>query len=337
MRIAVTPGCPAGIGPEVVTAALAHAALDDERVRCTFLGPAELLSWAAEIVGVTAEVLPGEILRVRLAANGHERIVDIEEHAPLEVPKGPYGAVDEAALRFQREALLAAVRGAREGRFHAVVTGPVRKPALQDVEGHAFPGQTELFHHFLGGDDEEPLMCFTGGPFVLGLATVHVPLREVSEALTPARLRLCLRRLEDATRRVLGVEAPRLAVLGVNPHAGEGGLLGSEEKDVVIPALEEARAEGLLVDGPLPADGFFASLRHRAPDAVPHGVLAMHHDQGLAPYKLLAEGKGVNLTWGLTLPRTSPDHGTADDLAHKGVADPSSTTAALELAARLIA
>jgi 4-hydroxythreonine-4-phosphate dehydrogenase len=332
----VTPGCPAGVGPEVVAAALARAVFDDESIACTFLGPAELLSWAAAIVGVRAEVLPGEPVRVRLAANGRERVLEVEEHAPLQVREGPYGPVDEAALRFQREALLAAVEGAREGRFHAIVTGPVRKPALQDVRGHAFPGQTELVHHFLGADEDEPLMCFTGGPFVLGLATVHLPLREVSDALTRERLRLCLRRLADATRRVLGVDAPRLAVLGLNPHAGEGGLLGHEEQDVIRPALEEARAQGFLVEGPLPADGFFASLRHRAPGAVPQGVLAMHHDQGLGPYKLLAEGRGVNLTWGLKVPRTSPDHGTADDLAGMGVADASSTKAALELAARLV-
>lgn len=274
---------------------------------------------------------------MRLSLEGRERVVACEEHAPLQVRNGPYGPFDEAALAFQREALLAAARGAKEGRFDAIVTGPIRKQALQDVEGRAFPGQTELLHHYLGADDDEALMCFAGGPFVLGLATVHVPLREVTTTLATARVELCLSRLDDAASRVLGAATPRLVVLGVNPHAGEGGLLGTEERDVLVPALDDARARGLHVEGPLPADGFFASLARRAPDALPHGVLAMHHDQGLAPYKLLAGGKGVNLTWGLVVPRTSPDHGTADDIAGKGVADPSSTTAALELAARLVA
>jgi 4-hydroxythreonine-4-phosphate dehydrogenase len=124
-------------------------------------------------------------------------------------------------------------------------------------------------------------------------------------------------------------------VLGVNPHAGEGGLLGDDEERVVRPVIARARAEGVDVTGPLAADGFFAHLsRHRAGTA-PHGVMAMHHDQGLAPYKLLAGGAGVNLTWGLRVPRTSPDHGTADDIAGQGIADATSMTRALELAAAL--
>lgn len=333
IRIGVTAGCPAGIGPEVVASALARADLDDTRVTCAFFGPPELLLQGAKLAGISAERVEGA--RVRLKGDGRERLVDLEEHTPLRVPDGPYGPVDEAALRFQRDALLAAAKAASEGRLDAIVTGPVRKQALQDVEGRAYPGQTELLHHFLKADDDEPLMCFAGGPFVLGLATVHVPLREVTTTLTSARVRLCLSRLADAAARVLATDEPRLVVLGVNPHAGEGGLLGSEERDVLAPALADARARGLHVEGPLPADGFFASLKRRTNESMPHGVLAMHHDQGLAPYKLLAGGEGVNVTWGLVVPRTSPDHGTADDIAGRGVADASSTTAALALAARL--
>ncbi len=342
VRIALTPGCPAGIGPEVVAGALARAELDDESVRCQFLGPAGLLLRGAALLGIDAKELPGSVPLVRLSWQGRARDVECQAQRELStlLPRlaqtaGPYGPPDEAALRFQRDALVSAARLAKAGEVQAIVTGPVRKRALTSDAGGTFPGQTELLHHHLAADDDEPLMCFTGGPFVLGLATVHVPLREVTTRLTKARVRLCLERLTAASRRVMSVEEPRIVVLGVNPHAGEGGLLGDDEARVLEPVLSEARARGVVVDGPLPADGFFASLKRRTPDAMPHGVLAMHHDQGLAPYKLLAAGQGVNLTWGLTVPRTSPDHGTADDIAGQGLADPSSTIAALELAARL--
>lgn len=341
LRIGVTAGCPAGIGPEVVAGALSRATLDDESVTCVFLGPPELLQGGAALAGIAAERLPGSPDRVRLLAGAEQapersRVVECEHPAGLELRNVSYGRPDEHALHFQRNALVLAAEAARAGRLQAIVTGPVRKKALSDVLGRSFPGQTELLHHFLAADDDEPLMCFTGGPFVLGLVTAHVPLREVSGAVTPERLRVCLARLKGAAQRVMDVAQPRLAVLGVNPHAGEGGLLGDEEARVLEPVLREARGEGLVVEGPLPADGFFASLSRRQKDAMPHGVLAMHHDQGLAPYKMLGRGKGVNLTWGLTVPRTSPDHGTADDIAGRGVADASSTTAALELAAQLL-
>lgn len=335
IRIGVTAGCPAGVGPEVTAAAMLAADLDDNQVRCVFLGPASVLLRGAVVAGLHGEREAGSHTRVVLEREGRSRVIECEEHDDLRLDNVTYGHPDKAALRFQKAALLVAAEAASAGRVHAIVTGPIRKKALVDVSGRAFPGQTELLHHYLARDDRAPLMCFAGGPFVLGLATVHVPLQDVTAGITKERLELCLDRLSHAARRVMGVMTPRLCVLGVNPHAGEGGLLGTEERDVVSPVLEAARGRGTLVEGPLPADGFFAGVHRRTADTMPHGVLAMYHDQGLAPYKLLAKGHGVNLTWGLTVPRTSPDHGTADDIAGQGVADPSSTTAALELAAKL--
>lgn len=335
IRIGVTAGCPAGVGPEVTAAALLAADLDDDKVRCLFFGPADVLLRGAAVAGVHGEREPGSQTRVLLEREGRSRVIECEEHDDLRLTAASYGHPDEAALRFQRAALLVAAASASAGRVHAIVTGPIRKKALVDVDGRAFPGQTELLHHYLAADDRAPLMCFAGGPFVLGLATVHVPLKDVAAGITKERVELCLDRLSHAARRVMAVTTPRLCVLGVNPHAGEGGLLGTEELCVLSPVLDAARGRGTLLEGPLPADGFFAGVHRRTADTMPHGVLAMHHDQGLAPYKLLARGRGVNLTWGLTVARTSPDHGTADDIAGQGVADPSSTTAALELAARL--
>jgi 4-hydroxythreonine-4-phosphate dehydrogenase len=339
-RIGVTAGCPSGIGPEVMARALVRAQLPDEELRCLFIGPPNVLMLGAQVAGIEASLMSAagstHSSRVLLEHGDHRRFVECDEHSDLHLKMATFGEPDDAVLEFQKRALLASVEAAQFDRVHAIVTGPIRKRALLDVAGHRFAGQTELFHHYLHVDDDGPLMVFAGGPFLLGLCTVHVPLSRVSREITERRVATSLMRLDEVTRRVMGIERPRLAILGVNPHAGEGGLLGSEEHDVLEPALEHVRAKGLDVDGPLPADGFFANVARRGLDGLPHAVLAMHHDQGLAPYKMLTGGAGVNLTWGLQVPRTSPDHGTGDDIAGKGVADPSSTVAALELAARLV-
>lgn len=329
-RIALLAGCPAGVGPEVLARAVAEASLDDEP-ELFFVGPKALLLRGASLAGVTAKEHDEE---VELAGRFFARRVRCTEAPPLPSLPTP-GAPDEAALVFQREALLLAIEAARAGEVSALVTGPVRKRALV-VEGKQYPGQTELLSARLKRDDDPPLMCFWGGPFALGLCTVHLPLREVATAMTEARVESALRRLFEAAAALFCVERPRLCALGLNPHAGEGGLFGDEEARLIAPVLERLRKEGIDVEGPWPADGFFASVRRRSAEKMPHGVLAMFHDQGLGPYKILAEGRGVNLTWGLPVPRTSPDHGTADDVAGKGKADASSMTAALALAARLV-
>lgn len=244
------------------------------------------------------------------------------------------GVVDDDAITSQRDALVRACEAARRGEVQALVTGPVRKKALV-VDGIAWPGQTEICHHYLADDADPPLMVFAGGPFLLGLATVHLALRDVSAALTPHVVDVALARLHNAAMRLTRKRRPRLVVLGVNPHAGEGGLFGREEIDVVEPSIIRARQRGLLVDGPVPADGFFADVARGTQRKLADAVLAMHHDQGLAPYKLLVGGEGINITWGLRVPRTSPDHGTADALAGKGRASSASMQHALELAVQL--
>jgi 4-hydroxythreonine-4-phosphate dehydrogenase len=335
LTLGLTPGCPAGIGPEVLVRALARLDDDDAlpptlRVRF-FASPALLLQGAAR-AGVTA-ARDGETVvigRVRVACAVED------DHDPG--ARCRPGVVDEAALACQRDALLrACVAGAR-GDIHALVTGPTRKGALV-VAGEQFPGQTEFVHRHLHDDDGPPLMVFSGGSFVLGLLTVHVPLRDVSSLVTEAAVARAVTRLSEATQALMGIERPHVVVLGVNPHAGEGGLLGRDEVDVVEPALARLRARGVDVSGPVAADGFFADVaRHRRGTSTirsVHAVLAMHHDQGLGPYKLLAGGEAVNVTWGLRVPRTSPDHGTADALAGSGRADAGSMAAAIMTAVRL--
>ena len=344
-RIGVTAGCPAGIGPEVLARAVAEASLDDE-VELLLFGPASLLVRGAEMAGI-AVAQSGE--EVRLVSRWYERTVRCLGAPSLERLPAP-GRADDASLRFQKEALLEACRAAARGDVQALVTGPIRKRALQDVEGRSFPGQTELLHHYLKKDEGAPLMCFAGGPFVLGLATVHLPLRDVPDAITEARLEHALERLSEAARVVRArdskqdgaKEAVRVVVFGLNPHAGEEGLLGDEERRVIAPWIEQVRAEGAMagsveLEGPVGADGFFGAVHRTSEQELPDAVLAMFHDQGLAAYKVLAEGRGVNLTWGLRVPRASPDHGTADGLAGTGRADASSMASALELATRLAA
>lgn len=330
-RLGLTPGCPAGIGPEVLARALVDSELPPGTRLRFFSSPAVL-------------ALGAERARVRCTFDGTfialgrgRRTAQVEVAAPDPDDPGSRtraGKPDEAALRCQRDALVRACVAAAAGNLEALVTGPVRKHALV-FGGAAYAGQTEVFHALVAPEFPPPLMVFAGGPFVLGLATVHLPLRDVGDALTPALLDRALDHLHAATRKLSKKRAPRLVVLGVNPHAGEGGRFGREELDVVAPAIERARARGLRVAGPVPADGFYADhARGRAP---PDGVLAMHHDQALAPYKLLCAGEGVNVTWGLPVVRTSPDHGTADALAGKGTASWLSMRQALETAARLIA
>ncbi|MBH1989338.1 MAG: 4-hydroxythreonine-4-phosphate dehydrogenase PdxA [Myxococcaceae bacterium] len=225
--------------------------------------------------------------------------------------------------------LMEAVNRAQRGEIQGLVTGPVHKASLQKLDGQSYAGQTEFLHAYLGVDEEPPLMVFIGGPFVLGLATVHLPISKVSDALTKPLLRAKLHRLLKGSSEYFKKppQEVRVAILGLNPHAGESGLLGTEEIEVIEPVVAEFQNSGYRVRGPLSADGFW--LHHQGQyDA----VFSMYHDQGLGPYKLLAAGKAANVTWGLRIPRTSPAHGTADELVGTGLADSGS----LETAIRLI-
>lgn len=332
-QVALTSGCPAGVGPEVTARAVLALPAELE-VELVFFGAPSVLLRGARHAGIAAD------------ARG-DRVTLGERHvrcAGGDGWQGPPGAPDAAALAVQRASLESALAAAAAGEVHALYTAPIRKAALDGIDGQSWPGHTELLGARLG-TGHEVTMLFAGGPFLLALATVHVPLRQVADLVTSARIHQRLEHLADM-HRMLGTlggasasagagveEGPaRLTVLGLNPHAGEGGRLGTEERDVIAPALAAWQREGFVAEGPVPADGFFAELgRGRA---APAGVVAMAHDQGLAPYKLLAEGSAVNLTAGLSLLRTSPDHGTADAIAGQGCADARSAERALELAAR---
>lgn len=231
------------------------------------------------------------------------------------------------------ENLLEAIGLAQEGKIQALVTGPVHKSILQNIRGKSYPGQTELLHEYLAIDSKPPLMAFVGGPFVLGLATVHVPIQEVSKNITQENLSQKLERLITGTAQLLQKPESEVCVrvLGLNPHAGEDGLLGDEENFVIRPVIHTFQQKGFKISGPVPADGFWG-YGYKSPQI--DAVMAMMHDQGLGPYKLLTQGRAANITFGLKIPRSSPAHGTADDLVGTGRASAESLIQAIELVAR---
>jgi len=250
-------------------------------------------------------------------------------YAPPSSARFTVGAVSAEAGQAAYDCITRAVDDARTGRVDAIATAPINKLAFARA-GIPWKGHTDLLAHLCGVD--RVAMLFYTHELTVVLATVHVPLSEVPRLLTRAIMHDTIALTATAMPR-FGVTAPRLAVAGLNPHAGESGLLGSEEETTILPAIEDARARGIDIRGPFPADTVFTRATRGEFDA----VIACYHDQGLIPIKLLSFGRAVNVTIGLPIVRTSVDHGTAFDIAGKGVADPGSMIEAVLLAARLTA
>ena len=300
--IAVTTGEPAGVGPELAAALLGA---DWPGARIVLIGDRTLLGQRGGRPIPEANVL----------------------HVPLAAPSVA-GKLDTANARYVLDVLDAAVDGCRAGRFDAMVTAPVHKGIINDA-GVPFTGHTEYLAERTGA--RLPVMMLVGGGLRVALATTHLPLANVSAAITGERLADILTILDADLKARFGLAAPRILVCGLNPHAGEGGHLGREELDVIEPTLARLRSAGLRLTGPVPADTAFLPERVAGHDA----VLAMYHDQGLPVLKRAAFGAGVNVTLGLPIVRTSVDHGTALDLAGTGRADPGSLVAATQLAVEL--
>ncbi|MDP2805098.1 MAG: 4-hydroxythreonine-4-phosphate dehydrogenase PdxA [Gallionellaceae bacterium] len=249
-------------------------------------------------------------------------------HVPLKQP-AQTGKLNSANALYVLETLHRAVQGCQSGEFSGMVTAPVHKGIINDA-GIPFTGHTE----FLAELTQTPqvVMMLAGGGMRVALATTHLPLREVADAITAPLLEEVLRILQRDLQQRFGMPKPRIFVAGLNPHAGEGGHLGREEIDVMIPVLNKLRAEGMNVSEPLPADTLFAAHRLRDCDA----VLTMYHDQGLPVLKHASFGGGVNITLGLPIIRTSVDHGTALDLAGTGKADVGSLLEAIKMAQQMV-
>jgi 4-hydroxythreonine-4-phosphate dehydrogenase len=307
MPIAVTSGEPAGIGPEVALRAV-HAYPGPSAL----LGDAALLEQTARNIG-----LSWPLARCSL------------HHEPLAHPVAPGHPRAENA-RYVLRLLDRAVLGCQRGEFAAIATAPVHKAAINEA-GIAFSGHTEYLAQATGA--RGVVMMLVGAGLRVALATTHIPLARVPAAITRESLAAAFDVLDRELRSRFGIARPHIAVAGLNPHAGESGFLGREEIEVIAPAIAAARQRGIDVDGPWPADTLFVPARAKAVDA----IVAMYHDQGLAPLKYASFGHAVNVTLGLPLVRTSVDHGTALDLAGTGRADPTSMLAAIELAAELAA
>ena len=248
-------------------------------------------------------------------------------HTAADLAAFPAGRVSADSARAAYDAIVRAVEDARQDRVSAIATAPVNKEAFA-AAGLSWRGHTDLLAHLCDVDDVA--MLFWSDRLRVVLATVHIPLAEVPRALTTERL-LAVIRLTARSLPRFGVARPRLAVAGLNPHAGENGVLGLEDRDVLTPAVVEAQSSGIDVTGPLPADTVFVRAARGEFDV----VVAAYHDQGLVPVKLLAFGRAVNVTLGLPIIRTSVDHGTAFDIARQGVADEGSLIEAILLAAKL--
>jgi 4-hydroxythreonine-4-phosphate dehydrogenase len=243
-----------------------------------------------------------------------------------------YEIIGDPRTKRRADAVEWVVDGAKRclaGELAALVTGPITKELLHHA-GYPFVGQTELLAHL--SHTKRFAMMLAGGPLRVALVTIHTPLRNVAKLIT-ARKIVEVIELSDQICRRFGIRRPRIAVAGLNPHAGEGGLLGDEERRIIAPAVKRAARRGITVSGPHSADTLFYRAAHGQFDA----VVAMYHDQGLAPLKLIAFDNGVNLTLGLPFVRTSPDHGTAPDIAGKGIARPDGMIAAINMAGSLAA
>jgi 4-hydroxythreonine-4-phosphate dehydrogenase len=311
--LAITVGEPAGIGPEI----------------CLRLGER---TWAMPLVligdktalDVRAAALGLPVLPEFLAGDASpEHPVSIWNH-PLPEFVIP-GTLNPQNSREVLYTLDTAIHGCVSGYFSAMVTGPVHKGAINDA-GIAFTGHTEYLAE--ATNTEHVVMMLVGGGLRVALATTHLPLKDVPAAITAESLISTLRIIEHDLKIKFGLAAPKIAVCGLNPHAGEGGYLGHEEQDVIEPVIDQLHADGMQVYGPYPADTIFVPKHADEYDA----ILAMYHDQGLPVLKRASFGNGVNVTLGLPLIRTSVDHGTALDLAGTGRADPGSLFAAVELA-----
>lgn len=314
-RLAVTAGDPAGIGPEIVAKAIVDG-------RLPALGAVTVHAEAASFDRVCEAAGLAPLPREADAAGTRLAPVEVEP-APADFAMGRPSAWSGAVAAASIEA---AVRSAMARDVDAVVTAPVSKIALQDA-GIPYPGHTEMLASLSGA--KSVAMMFVAGDLRLTLATIHVALAEVPALVTPARLLERIRLTREVLIARVGIAEPTIAVLGLNPHAGESGMFGREESARIEPAIQRAREKGWRVDGPFPADSFFAR-RGEGFDA----VIAMYHDQGLIPVKLLGKGRSVNVTLGLPFLRTSPDHGTAFDIVGRGIASADSLVGAAELAVR---
>ncbi|MBC8107052.1 MAG: 4-hydroxythreonine-4-phosphate dehydrogenase PdxA [Anaerolineae bacterium] len=319
--IAITLGDPAGIGPEVIVKALNDPVVR-HRARYIIYGMNELLAYAADLAEYDVFWWRDQYSG-RLRSYPHDVVVvDYDQYSMLgSAIRSPSKMGGDASMRF----CLDAIEAAQKKLVDAVVTAPIAKESWK-LAGYNFPGHTELFAQRTGS--RRYTMMFAGGPLKVALASVHIPLMGLWGKLNIGAVFQPIELLHQALVEWFDIPKPRIAVAGVNPHASENGQFGDEEERIIAPAIQMAREQGIDVTGPYPPDTIFMRARDGHFDA----VVAMYHDQGLIPVKLLAFDRAVNVTLGLPIIRTSPDHGTAFDIVGRNRANPGSMRSAIELA-----
>lgn len=320
--LAITMGDPVGVGPEIIPRAVS----DPRVLKCCrpviYGNPARLRAGAAS---TGARLRIEKIPSINHARTGHGVITVIDPGA-VDMVDLEWGKPTADSATAMAAYLNAAIDDALAGRISGIATGPINKHALKMADIH-FSGHTEILAHRTG--TREYAMMMAGSRLKVVLATIHIPIEQVPGAITTRRITNIVALTDRALKSRFGLRAPRIAVAGLNPHAGESGLFGDEEQTIIAPAIDLAASRGMDVTGPHPPDTIFFSAAHGAYDA----VVAMYHDQGLGPFKMIHFTDGVNTTLGLPIIRTSVDHGTAYDIAGTGKASPESMVAAITMAA----
>ncbi|MGB7290688.1 MAG: 4-hydroxythreonine-4-phosphate dehydrogenase PdxA [Thermodesulfobacteriota bacterium] len=306
--IGITMGDPFGIGPEIILKSLFCSEIQSICSPVIY-GDAEILNEAKKLTGIKNDL----------------KIIGLTNLDKIDLSIGnPSEEGGRASILYIREA----VKHALEGTVDAIVTAPISKESIH-LAGSTYPGHTEMLKDLTGARDAA--MLFEGGEFRVVLVTIHCALSEVPKLITQDRVFNAIELTHNSLVELFKIPSPKIVVCGLNPHAGESGIFGNEETEHIIPAVRRARDLGIDVTGPLPADTIF----YRARQGIWDAVISMYHDQGLIPFKMLSFDDGVNVTLGLPIIRTSPDHGTAFDIAWEGKANPSSMIAAIKVAARL--
>lgn len=322
LRIGITQGDANGVGWEVILKSLSGQGMTDLFVPVVY-GSKHIADFYAARLHDIEPVQFNVCQLAREAKRGRVNLVEVgEPQIRIDMGRETVDGAKAAVAALER-----AAEDLRDGEIDAVVTAPISKEAMQSA-GFGFTGHTEFFASVLGG---EPMMIMCSDLLRVALMTIHIPVENVASSLDKDKIVASLVSLRKTLKQDFGVVEPRIAVLSLNPHAGDGGLLGKQEEEIIRPAVVEAYGQGVLAFGPLAADGLFASGAYRKYDA----VLAMYHDQGLTPFKTLSPD-GVNFTAGLDKVRTSPDHGVAYDIAGKGVADPQSMRNAIYAAIDIV-
>jgi 4-hydroxythreonine-4-phosphate dehydrogenase len=319
LRIGITIGDVNGIGPELIIKTFDQPYFKELCIPILYGSP--------RVINIYRKILQMKFhyIVVQNPSQAQYKKLNIIDCLP-DVERVDIGRPSEEGGRAAYEALQRAIADAQHGELDALVTMPIDKATFQPAAGSDFSGHTELLAKAFGV--RENIMMMTSEDLKVALVTNHLPLRDVSRNLSPQRILTKIKLLHRSLHNDFNKPKGQIAVLGLNPHAGDNNLIGNEDEEIIKPAIANAKALGIRAEGPYPADGFFGSLTYRKFDA----VLAMYHDQGLVPFKLLAGFRGVNFTAGMPMIRTSPDHGVAYDIAGTGHADPQSLQQALFLA-----